>query len=276
MMNYKIIPTRGGLLILLSLAVLLSGCVPVWTGDEMREDIAAIQAEQQASKESFSAEKERMTEMIASARKDVSELKEIMAEARALLQRNNADLGVEVQNNREGLSEVSGKIEELEFKIKRLEQDLELFKEDVDLRFEGSGVNAPLPQEAEALFAQGKRDYDASQFRPARKAFEQYLKSFAAGKHAAEAQFLLGMTYFRESQWVTSVFEFQKVVKSHEKSAQVPDASYHIGVALMKMGRCDQAGAWFDLLLEEYGKSKWVGEARKHKSDIKSGKCGDA
>lgn len=276
MMNYKMIPIRYGSPLLLALAVSLSGCVPVWTGDEMRADIAAIQAEQQASKENFSAEKERMTEMIASARKDVSELKEIMAEARALLQRNNADLGVEVQNNREGLSEISGRIEELEFKIKRLEQDLELFKEDVDLRFEGSGVAAQLPQEAEPLFAQGKRDYDAGKFRPARKAFEQYMKSFASGQHAAQAQFLLGMTYFRESQWVTSVFEFQKVVKSYEDSAQVADASYHIGVALMKMGRCDQAGAWFDLLLDEYGSSKWVGEARQHKSDIKSGKCGGA
>lgn len=273
-MKNKLATARYGSLTLLALALTLSGCVTMWTGDEMREDITALQAEQQASKESFSAEKERMTEMIASARKDVEELKEIMTEARALLQRNNADLGVEVQNNREGLSELSGTLDEFEFKITRLEQDIELFKEDVDLRFEGSGIGAELPEEAEPLFEQGKKDYDANKMRPARKAFEEYMKTFSSDKHAADAQFLLGMTYFRESQWVTSVFEFQKVVKSHSNSTRVPDAAYHIGVALMKMGRCEQAGAWFDLLLDEHSRSKWVGEARQHKKDIKAGKCG--
>jgi|SRR5690554_1491911 len=276
MMKNKSVASRYGSLILLTVSLVLSGCVPMWTGDEMREDIAAIQAEQQASKESFSAERERMTEMIASARKDVSELKEILGEARALLQRNNADLGVEVQNNRQDLSELNGTIEELEFKIKRLEQELELFKEDVDIRFEDGGAGASLPTEAEPLFQHGQKAYDASRFRDARNAFEQYLKSYASGKHAADAQYLLGMSYYRESQWVTSVFEFQKVVKNHERSPRVADASYHIGVALMKMGRCKQAGAWFDLLVDEYGSSKWVGQARQHKADIKAGKCSES
>lgn len=274
MMKNRSGASRYILLILLLIMLVCSGCVPVWTGDEMREDIAAIQAEQKVARESFSAEKERMTEMIASARKDVSELKGILSEARELLQRNNADLGVEVQGNREKLSEMSGTVEKLEFKIKRLEQDLELFKEDVDLRFDGTGVGAQLPEEAEPLFKQGKSDFDAAKFRPARKAFEQYMTTFASGKRAADAQFLIGMTYYRESQWVTSIFEFQKVVKNFENSPRVPDAAYHIGVALMKMDRCKQAGAWFDLLSDEYGNSSWTTKARQHQKSIKSGDCG--
>jgi TolA-binding protein len=260
-------------LVLVLAALLFTGCVPIWTGDEMRQDIAAIKAEQEATQESFEAEKARLTEMIASARADVAALKEVLKEARALLQRNNADLGVEVQKNRKQMSYLHGELQELEFKVQRLEQDLQLFKEDVDLRFAGSGLAANLPDEAAPLFQQGKKDYEAGNFRAARKAFEKFGENFADHGLAADAQFLLGMTYFRQSQWVTSVFEFQKIIKNYSNSARVDDASYHIAFALMKTGRCDQAAAWFKLLIDEHGNSEWVGEARRHLKSIESGAC---
>lgn len=238
----------------------------------MQQEIEAIKAEQNAMQENYDAEKTKLTEMIASARQDVVELKGVLKEARALLQRNNADLGVEIQKTREEMSELRGQIESLEFKVAKLEQDLELFKEDVDLRFADGSVS--LPDEAVPLFEQGKKAYDAGKYRDARKAYEKFGEKFATHGKAAEAQYLLGMTYFQEKQWVTSVFKFQKVVEAHSKSAHVDDATYHIGAALMEMGRCKKAQQWLELVVEDYGNSEWASEARQKINRIKSGNCG--
>jgi tol-pal system protein YbgF len=267
-MNTKVIKY-----LLIALAALsASACVSMSTGDEMRQDIEAIRAEQDSMQENYEQEKTRLTEMIASARQDVSELKDVLKEARALLQRNNADLGVEIQNNRQELSELRGHIEQLEFKLAKLDQNLELFKEDVDLRFDGSGFS--LPEQAVPLFEHGKEAFDAGKYREARKAFEKFSADFSSHGKAADAQYFLGQTYFKQKQWVTSVFEFQKVVENHDRSARVDDATYHIGAALLKMGRCDQAKGWFQLVIDEYGNSEWIGEAREQINAAKAETCG--
>jgi tol-pal system protein YbgF len=267
-MNTKVIKY----LIMGLVALSTSGCVWKSTGDEMQQDIEAIRAEQNAMQENYEEEKSRLTEMIASARQDVSELKEVLKEARALLQRNNADLGVEIQKNRQEVSELRGHVEQMEFKLAKLEQNLELFREDVDLRFDGREV--ALPDQPVPLFEHGKKAFDEGEFRQARKAFEKFSEQFATHGKAADAQYLLGQTYFREEQWVTSVFEFQKVVENHDKSTRVDDATYHIGAALLKMGRCDQAKGWFQLVIDDYGNSEWVGNARQQINTAKAGTCG--
>lgn len=266
-------PVRNLLLVALVLPT-LGGCVSMWTGDEMRADITALQAEQKATRESLDTEKTRMTEMIASARGEVAELQVVLKEARALLQRNNADLGAELQQTREQMSELNGMLEELDFKVKRLDQDLQLFKEDVDLRFAGSPLGANLPDDPKSLLDVGKKDYDARDWRNARKAFEKFMQKFSKDRNAAEAQYLLGMTYFQQDQWATAVFELQKVLKDYERSAQVAGATYHIAYSLMKMKRCDQAAAWFELLIDEHPKTNWASEALPHLQRTKTGKCG--
>lgn len=261
--------------VVLALASLLfSGCVSLSTGDQMQQDIEAIKAQQKTMQENYDAEKTRLTKMIASARGDVSELKQVLKQARALLQRNNADLGVELQKNRQALDELRGNVEELEFKLKKANEDLQLFKEDTDRRFSGNNVGANLPDKPVPLFAAGKKAYDAGKNNAARNAFEKFVTTFPTHGKAGQAQYLLGQTYFKEQQWVRSVLEFEKVIKKYDKSTYVDDAMYHIGAALMKSGRCKQAKGWFQLVISEHGNSEWAGDARQKINAIKSGQCG--
>lgn len=263
---------RALILSALIVSLLAPGCVSMWSGDEMREDIAALQAEQKATQESLESEKERLTEMISSARGEVKELQEVLKEARSLLQRNNADLGVEVQKNREQAGALYGKIEELEFKVGKIDQEIDLFKEDVDLRF--GTADKSLPDSAGPLFEKGEKEYKANNMRVARRAFEKFKEQFSRDKRAPQAQLLLGMTYYRESQWASAIFELQQVIKEHGSSSVVDEATYQIALALRKMERCDQASAWFELLLDEHPQSEWAESARQQLKEIEAGKCG--
>ncbi len=259
--------------VLALVSLMFSGCVTASTGDKMQQDIEALQAQQKSMQENYDAEKTRLTKMIASAREDVTELKKVLKQARALLQRNNADLGVEIQKNREELDRLRGNVEELEFKLKKVNEDLQIFKEDTDRRFAGSNAGSNLPKEPVPLFKVGKKAFDAGKNDQARKAFETFVSNFPTHGKAAEAQYLLGQTYFKEQQWVRSVLEFEKVVKKYDKSTYVDDAMYHIGAALMKSGRCKQAKGWFQLVISEHGNSEWASDARQKINAIKSGKC---
>jgi tol-pal system protein YbgF len=255
------------------LALLLGGCVPMWTGDDMQEDIDSIRAEQRAMQENYQEEKTRLTEMIASAREDVDALKGVLKEARALLQRNNADLGVEIQNTREEMTELRGELERLDFKMRRLEQDLEIFKEDVDLRFDGRGMGAELPEEATPLYEHAEAELEAQRYRQARRALETFLKDFSSHARAADARFYLGETHREEGQFVSAIAEYRKVLEAHEESPRAGDATYRIGEALMELGRCDQAKTWFEVLVEDHGSSQFVADAHQKLNLIKSGKC---
>ncbi|MGM0556370.1 MAG: outer membrane protein assembly factor BamD [Myxococcota bacterium] len=255
---------------------LTSACVPMQKGQQMEEEIEALKSQQTVMAEKYKEQEEQLTQMIASAREDVDEMRSVLKEAKELLQRNSADLGAEMQENRAEIQQLRGKIEEMEFKIQKLEQELELFKEDVDIRFaSGEAVAAQLPEEAVPLYEFGKEKLEAESTRAARKAFEEFLSRFTGHPKAAEVQFLLGETYHREEHWVSAISEYQKILNSRSDSTYVDDATFRIGEGFYELGRCENAKVFFETIVEDYGSSTWASDARTKLNDIKSGKCGN-
>ena len=255
--------------------LMLSGCVPMQKGKEMEEELEALKTQQRVMAEKYEEQEKELTQMIASAREDVSELRSVLKEARDLLQRNSADMGAEMQKTREEIQRLRGTIEELEFKIRKLEQELKLFKEDVDIRFaSGEAVAAQLPKEAVPLYEFGTTKLDEGNTRAARKAFEEFVASFSGHPKAAEAQFLLGETYHREQHWISAITEYQKILKTRSNSSYVDDATFRIGESFYKLGRCDNAKVFFETVVADYGSSKWASDARTLLNNIKSGRCG--
>jgi TolA-binding protein len=276
MSSDRILPTRRLFFVLVAAAFSLSSaCVPMQKGQKMEEDIEALKSQQKVMAEKYKEQEKELTKMIASAREDVAEMRSVLKEAKALLQRNNADLGAEMQKNREEIQQLRGKLEEMEFKVQKLEQELELFKEDVDIRFaSGEAVAAQLPKEAVPLYEFGKEKLEAESTRAARKAFEEFLSSYAGHPKAAEVQFLLGETYHREQHWVSAITQYQKILNSRAGSSYVDDATFRIGEAFFKLGRCENAKVFFETVVADYGSSRWASDARTMINDIDSGECG--
>ncbi len=251
----------------------LGGCVSLSAGEEMQQDIEAMRAEQRAMQENYDEEKERLTAMIDSARQDVDQLQSVLKEARALLQRNNADLGVEIQNTREELKKLHGETEELNFKFRRMEQELEIFKEDVDLRFEEVEGRVDLPEQAMPLYEHGVEALQDGRISEARRALGKFLEEYSSHGKAADARYQLAESHLREEQWETAIGEYRQVLQDHPNSPRVGDATYRIGQSLMNIGRCEQANQWFELVTDDYGNSQFASDARQRMSEIKSGKC---
>lgn len=254
------------------MALVLSGCVPLWTGSAMQEDIAALKAEQSKLNADLGTKQAELSEMVESARAEVAKLNEMTREATELLARNNADFGLELERIRQEFQRMSGQFEETDFRMQKLQTDLRLFKEDVDIRF-ADGGGAPLPDKADELFKFGADKLKARDFRTARRAFESFATKFARDARMPDVVYMMGESYFEESQWVSAVFEYQKVWKSYTRSDRAGDAVYRIGESYVYMGKCKEAAIFFEAVNSDYPKSKFAADARTKLAKMKDGSC---
>ncbi|WP_158542512.1 tetratricopeptide repeat protein [Lujinxingia litoralis] len=258
--------------VVVSLALMTSGCLPIWQGKTMQEDIEGLRAEQRAIIAKSANEREELTAMVASAREDVAALREVLSEARELLQRNSADLGVEVQATREDLNALRGTVEELDFRFMRMEQSLELFRRDVDMRFE-SGEARRLPEAPDELRQYGDARQAEKDYLQARRAYERFLERHGDDARANEVRFALGEVYFAERQWVSAIGQYQKVLEDNPPTARQAMANLRIGQSFLEMGQCPNAEVFFETVVSEYPGSRAVAEARKGLERAESGNC---
>lgn len=254
------------------IAFLMSGCVPMWTGSAMQDDIDTLKLQQASINQDMGAKQAELSAMVESARADVTELKGVLQAATDLLKRNNADFGLEIEALRQELQRLRGQLEESEFRLQKMQQDLQLFKEDVDIRFSDGG-GAAMPETSKELFRFAADKFEAKDYRLARKGFEAYVAKFPRDKLVADAIFYNGETYFAQGQWVSAALEYQKVMQNHERSDRAGDAAFRTGDAFAKMGRCKEAKLFYETVVKDYPKTKFAGQARDRLKTIKDDSC---
>ena len=251
-----------GLLLALTLAA--TGCVSAGQGDEMRAEIDALKAQQDVMQKTISEREANMAEMIAQARKENVALKELIARAQETLQKSAAETGVDLQAMRKELDRLRGESEQLDFRLMKMEQDIKIFKEDVDLRLQGSVAStAALPENATELFELGTKKLAEQDYRSARQVFETFIARHAEDTRLPDAIYFLGESYYMEGQFVTSIYEYQKIIKDHGRSSRFPDAALRIGQAFKKLGKCQQATPFFETVVAEYKRSSAAKEAKR-------------
>ncbi len=254
------------------MCLLMTGCVPMWTGNAMQEDIDALKQQQATINQDMGAKQAELSAMVDSARADVTELKGVLQSATDLLKRNNADFGLEIESLRQEVQRLRGQLEESDFRLQKMQQDLQLFKEDVDIRFSDGGGTA-MPESAKDLFRFAADKFEAKDYRLARKGFEAFIAKYPRDKLVADAIFYNGETYFAQAQWVSAALEYQKVMQNHERSDRAGDAAFRTGDAFAKMGRCKEAKLFYETVVKDYAKSKFSGQARDRLKTIKDDSC---
>jgi TolA-binding protein len=255
--------------------VLGAGCVSSSQGDQMREEIDALRAEQTVIKESFQKRETEMAEAVLRARAEIQELQKLIREAEELLRSNVATAGVDLQNTRQEVEQLRGRGEEMEFKVAKLEQDLLLFKQDVELRLTpGSQASQaqPLPDNASDLLKMGAASVEKEP-RQARRALEAFLARFPEDSRVDEAIYLLGESYFNEKQTIGAILEYQKILKAHPRSKRTADATFRIGQGFRALGKCEQAKLFFETVIADHSKSDRAREARQELKSFKGNQC---
>ena len=234
----------------------------------MQDEIDMLKAEQA----SFKEKEQQLSETISAAQRDTDTLEQVLKDATSLLQRNNADFGVEMEQIRQEMQKLSGRLEEFSFSLERQQQALKLFKEDVEIRF-SQGAGVALPDNAKELFKFSSDKFQEADFKVARRGFQKFVSKFPKDRKVADAYFFLGESFFKDAQYVNAVGAYQNILQSFPKSGVADDATHRIGQSFFKLNKCKEAAVFFESVVKDYKKSKWRSEAQKNLKLAKAGKC---
>lgn len=230
-------------------AVPASGCLALKADqDEIAKEVDKLRNEVLASSEA--AEK---NEALA------DQLEAKLKEAEELLRRNQADLGLRVENLELEVNELRGAAENADYMATAVKQELLELRADLDGRLtaleEKLNEATSIPESKPELLAEAEKLMNKRNYKQARRLYRTYESRYPGDPQLADVKFKIGLTYFSERDYKSSLGEFYRIIQDSPTSAVVPDALYYSGLAFAKLGQCTNAIAYFEALREKKTKA---------------------
>jgi tol-pal system protein YbgF len=263
----------------LALALGASGCFAFVTkedGKAMQDNIDALKASQKKSDAQITELKRINQEKDAK----VVELTRLLDEATKVVTRNSANIGQDVDKLKVDIATATGRVDVIESTLGGLNKSFNDFRAQSDTKIEQL-INAttaakapPIPETPDAAYAEGKKRFDAREWKDARRVYDAFIARYPTDTRAASAQFQIGKSYEEEGKFANAIGAFAKVIDNYQKSEVVPDAMYENGKCFYALKYCSDARVYFQELLKRYPKTNWKKDAteelKKLQRDLKN------
>lgn len=226
-----------------------SGCVALKADqDKIAEEVAKLRQEVLASGEAA----ERNQEL-------ADQVDEKLQEVEELLRRNQADLGLRVENLEVEVQELRGAAENADYMATAVKQELVEQRADLDQRIssleEKLNEATSIPESKKELMAEAERLMGKRKYKQARRLYRTYESRYPGDAQIPDVRFKIGLSYFSERDYKSSLGEFYRIIQDTPNSEIVPDALYYSGLAFAKLGQCSNAIAYFEALREKKTKA---------------------
>jgi TolA-binding protein len=239
----------------LACCTLLGGCMTTGAGIELRttmdKRISALEAELRAKDAALEAKLDEMSQGLES--------------ARALLTRDSADVGAQVQAQQQKMAEVEGKLDELTHNLTDIIEQTARARAELDDKLGKLGTTktgemtldaAQIPGDKAAHFAAAYEAYKGGDQDKARALFKEYVTRYPSDTKAGDAQYWVGATYLVQNKPATALGEYRKVIALYAKSPAVDTALYGMADAFYRLHACtDAKGALEALAKRKPGKA---------------------
>jgi TolA-binding protein len=245
------VPPKGGLVVLLAAVALgpASGCIALKADqDEIAKEVDKLRNEVLASSEAAEKNQELADQLEAK-----------LKEAEDLLRRNQADLGLRVENLELEVNELRGAAENADYMATAVKQELLELRADLDSRLtaleEKLNEATSIPESKPELLAEAEKLMGKRNYKQARRLYRTYESRYPGDAQQPDVKFKIGLTYFSERDYKSSLGEFYRVIQDYPQSSVLPDALYYSGLAFAKLGQCANAIAYFEALREKKTKA---------------------
>jgi len=288
------LPMNIRLLILCLVSVLAAGCA-------VKDDIVVLD-ERIFRLEQRQQELENRLANVADAdvrfESKLDEIKSDMQEQIQALRSQLAGSNAETAQSREDLQELTGRVEETEFRLRQRSEGGKQAGERLDSRLDqlnsAAAENAqrirqleqylsldsqrqagtpPKPPksapepDADGLYADGKKFLDEGNLAEARESFQELVERFPDSEMADNAQFWIGETYYREKWYEKAILEYQKVIEAYPEGNKLPAALLKQGFAFIELGDTANARLILKELVRKFPESN---EAKISEDKLKS------
>ncbi|RJQ63120.1 MAG: tol-pal system protein YbgF [Desulfobacteraceae bacterium] len=199
-------------------------------------------------------------------REDLSSLRGRVEEAEYLLknqQNNQQQAGGEQVQQLEKIAETAGRNEG---RIRRIEQYLNI---EASAKPAADAAGKPHDESEDAAYNAAKEAFERGEFPQAREKFEGFLKKYPKSPIADNAQFWIGETYYREKWYEKAILEYQKVIESYPKGNKVQSSLLKQGLSFQNLGDKASARLILSELMKKYPQSSEAKIASQKLKEIK-------
>jgi TolA-binding protein len=239
-------------IIALALAALGAGCFTQSEGEALRRDLERLKRE--------------LEDKAKQAERDRAKLQKVMEQATALLTRNSADVGAQVERIQAKVDKVAGEVETRNKRVDELAQKLGELQAKVDVKLESLASGSkptPTPTDKDELFKQAQSKLAAGDQLEARRLAREFITRFPSDPRLDRAQMLLGDSYYTEQKFPNAIVEYRKVIEQYKHSAMLPDALAKIGMSFYQLKYCREAADFFNELLKKHKRHAQAAQAKK-------------
>ncbi len=220
-------------------------------------------------------------------RKELAVMTREVGQLSRAARRNDADLGVELDEMKELVARLRGRVEGFDERVVGLETNTSKVQEELELRFQGLAEQQKIDDaktdrekkaaiaaaqarerliaspskalaEAEALIAKGEA---VEARRLVREVMLRNKRRRTFRRRRAQAQFLIGETYFKEGSYQQAAAEYNTVRKKYPQSKYVPQALFKLGMCFEKLNLKDDAKLFYTTVVKKYGRYSVAKEA---------------
>jgi len=262
------------LVLVLSLGLVLAGCVPTADFTDLRAEVRQLQADNRKLKEDLLKrldDPDRVTKQA-----DVAKRLEVL-EARI----------ESVRNKQQGFDQKLGELlRQAEEASRRAEAPSSGKPEAArapgqaparESQAEGPAGQPPTgggpePQAAltpTALYNQAYNDYLKGNYDLAISGFGELLKKFPGVSQSAHAQYWIGRSRYNKKEYRQSIETYERVIAEYPKSDKVPAALFEVGLAHAELGDVAKAKERLKQVVEKYPQSNEASRARLKLADLK-------
>ena len=213
--------------------------------DELVQEVAKLRkqvAEQDAQTKATIEKSQQLNE----------ELEGKQAELEEVLRRNQADLGLRVDELELETREMRGAAENADYMASAVQAEIKELRGDLDQRLktleEKLNEATNIPENKEDLFAEAQKQLKRRNYKGSRRLWRTFESRYPEDKRIPEVKFNVGLTYFSERDYKAALGEFYSITQEYPKADITNDALYYSGLSFAKLGQCQNAIIYFQTL----------------------------
>jgi len=123
---------------------------------------------------------------------------------------------------------------------------------------------APAEEDPKENYELGLKKFADGNYEAARALLREYLAAAPRNDEAADAMFLIADSYFKEKFYEEAILEYQNIIETWPASPKIPLCQLNQGIALLKIGKPNEASLFFESLIEAYPDSPEAATAKEH------------
>lgn len=254
-----------------------TGCwVRKETGEQMQAEISALQAELAVLKKFNEEQKLELAKRIQEADERIAELVNIIDDYHRAMGRNAADIGVAIDQLRERISALVGRIEVLEYALGKLQKAASAPPSSPATQAEAPVTPAPeppkkidplagiqRPEKKEDFYKLAHSLLENGQPTAARMLFEEFLQRWPKDQLAANSQYWIAESHYVEKDFRRAALAFQQVRTNFPKSDKAGDALVKMGFCFFSMQRYQEAIPFLEQYLQDFPRGSQVAAAKE-------------